>query len=330
MTGNYSGNSYGTDGLDQGKFKAIMMAHHCVRLEVLGLQGCYDSGLTPFPNMADIWAVGSTANLFGTGYGRYADCDTAWASCAQAPANLPAWPAHLLADITPGATLSSNFSRIRAPWMDLWWTHFDPTLLVTGDPTAQKDEYFTRSMYWVNNNDWKFAGTPPSELHPAYAAYNAYQVMTHNIATLMTPQLASCNLYPATDFTCEAVDLRSGYYPDLVNFAEQNSVASAETSNNINYQTLYEPPTGIYRAQYQLLVTNMYRMFFWGLIGKLQDSNWMCNTALQNLRIVRAQKFFAQAETQSSHAQADAEMFATLQALMAKTTASCPALITSP
>lgn len=326
LTGDYSGRHYATGDLDHNKYASLLFASLCIRLEVLGKVGCYDQGVTPFPNRADIWGVGTNVNLFGTGFGNQPDYDNKWGPGVVPPAGLPQWPDHILADITPGATLSSNFSRLRAPWMVMWWTHFDPTLLTSGDPTAQKDEYFTRSLYWDNNNDWTFSNKPLPTVHPAYASYNAYQVMMHNVAVLKNPELARCDLYPATDFTCTAVDLRSGYFPDVINFAEQNTVASSEASNNINYQVQFQPTASPQREQYQLLVTNMYRLFFWNLIGQLNQDNWMCNQTLQNLRVVRAKKFFDQAESQQFNKSQDDQMFAQLASLMLKSRQSCPAL----
>jgi mono/diheme cytochrome c family protein len=327
MPGSYD---YGTDFLDQNKYRSLVFANYCIRLELLGQTGCYDRGVAPFPNKAKPWDVGSGVNLFGTGYAKWPQCDSEWTGCGDAPAKLPVWPAHILADITPGATLSSNFSRLRHPWMTLWWTHFDPTLLVTGDPTAQKDEYFTRSLFWSNNNDWKFDNAKPETLRPTYGIFAAYEVLMHNVATLENPQLATCKLWPATDFTCTAVDVRSGYYPDLINFAEQNQPDNPESSNNVHYQTLYQPTDAARRAHYQLLVANLYRLFFWKLVGSLRQDDWMCNPSLQALRIVRAKDFLSQAETQADNADSDAAMFSTLASLMASARASCPPLAAGP
>jgi hypothetical protein len=149
----------------------------------------------------------------------------------------------------------------------------------------------------------------------------------HNVAVIENPQLASCKLWPATDFTCTAIDVRSGYYPDVINFAEQNQPANPESSNNVHYQTMFMPTDAGRRANYQLLVANLYRVFFWKLIGSLQQDDWMCNQDLQNLRITRAKQFLAQAETQTVNAAQDGAMFSKLSTLMASARASCPALV---
>ena len=83
-----------------------------------------------------------------------------------------------------------------------------PTLLVTGDPTAQKDEYFTRSLFWSNDDDWKFDGSPASSLNPTYGIFSTYEVLMHNVATLENPSMASCSLWPSPDFPCTSVDVR--------------------------------------------------------------------------------------------------------------------------
>jgi len=322
MPGTYA---YGTGNLDVSKYQSLVMANYCIRLEVTGQTGCYDKGVAPFPNQATPWNIGAEINLFGSGYEQWPTCDTTWQGCGDAPANLPVWPQVLLDDITPGATLSSNFSRLRHPWMTLWWTHFDPTLLVTGDPTAQKDEYFTRSIWWSNDNDWKFDNTPAAQMNPTYGIFTTYEVMMHNVATLENPSMASCSLWPAGDFPCTAVDVRSGYYPDVINFAEQNQPGNPESDNNVHYQTDFEPTDSARRPTYQLLVANLYRLFFWETIGAMQKANWMCEPSLETLRMTRAQEFLTQAETQASNAAEDKVMFDTLNGLMATATASCPA-----
>jgi hypothetical protein len=152
-------------------------------------------------------------------------------------------------------------------------------------------------------------------------------VLMHNVATLENPSLATCKLWPATDFTCTAVDVRSGYYPDVINFAEQNQPDNAESDNNVHYQTLFQPEETSRRAHYQLLVANLYRMFFWKLIGSLQSDNWMCNTSLQQLRMTRAKQFLDQAETQAGSAADDKRMFDTLNGLIAESKMSCPPLV---
>ncbi len=322
MPGTYD---QGTD-IDQKKYQSLVLANYCLRLELSGGPGCYDQGVAPFPNKASAWDIGAAVNLYGTGFARWPACDKTWKGCADEPAKLPSWPSHLLDDITPGATLSSNFSRLRHPWMTLWWTHFDPTLLVTGDPTAQKDEYFTRSLFWSNNNDWIFDGSPAGSARPTYSIFAAYEVLMHNVATLENPGMASCSLWPATDFPCTSVDVRSGYYPNVINFAEQNQPNQPESVNNVHYQTLFQPQDSARRANYQMLVANLYRVFFWKLIGALQKDNWMCDRDLQSLRIARAQQFLNQAETQASNANADKAMFDRLGALMASSRKSCPPL----
>ncbi len=149
----------------------------------------------------------------------------------------------------------------------------------------------------------------------------------HNVATLENPSMASCSLWPSPDFPCTSVDVRSGFYPDVINFAEQNQPGNPESDNNVHYQTLFQPTDSARRLTYQLLkVANMYRLFFWKLISSLQQSNWMCDQDLQKLRITRAQLFLAQAETQAANAAQDKVMFDTLTTLMATSTASCPAL----
>ena len=100
----------------------------------------------------------------------------------------------------------------------------------------------------------------------------------HNVATLENPSMASCSLWPSPDFTCTAVDVRSGYYPDVINFAEQNQPGNPESDDNVHYQTLFEPTDSARRPNYQLLVANLYRLFFWKLIGVAADRTTGCAT----------------------------------------------------
>ena len=320
----------GLDGLDTGKYLSLILANYCIRLELEGQPGCYEKGITPFPNnMEDMWNVGGTANFYGTGYEQYSSCDTEWTTCGQP--GTPVWPAWILADITPGATLSSNFARLRHTWFTNWWTHFDPTLLVSGGPLTQRNEYFTRSLLWSNDDDWIFDGTNPASIRPTYSVFTAYEVMAHNVAKLESPQLWACSKWPAVEYTCTADDVRSGYFPIMINFAEQNDPQNPESENNVNYQVLFEPLDAARRPTFQMMVANIYRAFFWKLIGALQEDNWMCDPdSLQQLRIIRAQKFLSQAETQVSNAASDETMFETLATLMANSRASCPPLPANP
>ena len=239
MPGTYA---YGTADFDINKYQSLVLANYCIRLEVTGQPGCYDKGVAPVPEQGEPLEHRRRDQPLRHRLRGLSDVRHDLAGLRRRPrepAGLAAGPCST--DITPGATLSSNFSRLRHTWMTLWWTHFDPTLLVTGDPTAQKDEYFTRSLFWSNDNDEVFDGSPASAAHPTYAIFSAYEVLMHNVATLENPSMASCSLWPATDFPCTAVDVRSGYYPDVINFAEQNQPANPESDNNVHYQTLFEP-----------------------------------------------------------------------------------------
>ncbi|MBC7661612.1 MAG: cytochrome c [Chitinophagaceae bacterium] len=313
-----------TKDMDAKKYPSMVLMNYCIRLEVLGGPGCFDKGVAPFPNQADIWDIGANINLFGTGFSQKSkgDCNTLWTNCGD----LPKWPQHLLDDLTPKSKLSSHFSRLRHTWMAMWWIHFDPTLLVTGDPTAQKDEYFTRSLFWSNANDWKFDDkSADGPVNPTYSIFTVFQLMMHNVATLKNPQLASCKVFPATDFACTQIEMRAGTYPDVINFAEGNQPQGLESGNNIHYQTLYQPTEPGRRATYQMMTANLYRMFFWKLIGAMEQDNWICEKDLQANRIIRGKLFIDQAETQSVYAAEDKAMFDKLNTLMATARKSCPA-----
>ena len=307
--------------LDGSKYPSIYFATHCMRLEVMGKPGCYDKGVAPYPYQDGMWERRHLGQPLGHRLRGLQPCNSTWQTCAQPPANLPAWPTHLLNNLTPGSHLSDHFQRLRHPWMTLWWVHFDPTLLVTGDPTAEQDEYFTRSLFWANNNDWDNHG---QGVHPTYSLFNAYQVLMHNVAVLNTPELASCDKIPATHpdlgaFPCTAVDMRSGYYPELTNLAEGKDFIN----NNSDYQTLYQPQDGR-KGTYQRLVGNMYRLFFWKLIGDLQKDAWMCRPDIEALRITRAKTFLTQPEIHASEGDANRQMFDTLETLLASARKSCP------
>ena len=117
----------------------------------------------------------------------------------------------------------------------------------------------------------------------------------------------------------------------MINFAEQNDPQNPESENNVNYQVLFEPLDAARRATFQMMTANIYRAFFWRLIESMREDNWLCNPDnLLQLRIVRAQKFLSQAETQTAYAASDQNMFDTLATLMASAQSSCPPLPASP
>jgi hypothetical protein len=305
--------------VDHNKYRSEFILDYCIRREVMGLPGCYDTGIFPFdPNkrINSIWGEGEYANLFGMGLSKQPQCDIGQASCdpQQAP--------HFYTKLTPGAKISDSLQRLRAPWFAMHWTHFDPTMLETGDATIQQDEYFTRDIFW-SNNDQDYGN---KALNDTYSIYAVYQVAMHNIKVLSTPQSARCTKIPYTHpdlgtFPCTAVDLRSGYYPQLCNFAEGKN-----WYNEASQQLAYVPRDQPRKELYQRIGGNLYRMFMRGLIDKLQEDNWMCDASMQVYRINRAKKFLAQPEIVAANGPQDAEMFSTLAALMAKSRTYCPPL----
>ena len=315
MPGSYpSGYNY---QVDDNKFRSQFVLDYCLRRELMQQPGCYDAGIFPFdPNQRinSIWAEGENANLFGMGLSTQPACDVGTASCnpIQAP--------QFYTKLTPGAKISDSFQRLRVPWFAMHWSHFDPTMLETGDATIQQDEYFARDIFWSNNDqDYAFA-----DLHETYSIYAVFQVTMHNIKVLATPEANSCDKIPFNHpdlgrQVCTAIDLRSGYYPQLCNFAEGKN-----WHNDSNQQLAYVPKDAPRKALYQRIGGNLYRMFLRGLIDKLQEDNWMCSPSMQKLRIARAKTFLAQPEIVVANGPADTEMFATLAALMAQSRQSCP------
>ena len=305
--------------VDDNKYRSQFILDYCIRREVMGLPGCYTTGPSPFdPNrhINAIWSEGENANLFGTGLSKQPLCDVGKETCdpPQAP--------HFFTKITPGARISDSFQRLRAPWFTLHWMHFDPSLLNTGDATIQQDEYFTRSIFW-SNNDQDFGS---KALNPTYSIFAVFEVLMHNIKVLSLPETANCSKIPYSHpdlgtFPCTAIDLRSGYYPQLCNFAEGKN-----WYNDSKFQLDYVPKDPERKALYQLIGGNMYRMFLRGLINKLQEDNWMCDASMQGYRIKRAKAFLAQTEIVAANGPQDDEMFATLAGLMAKSRKDCPPL----
>lgn len=126
--------------------------------------------------------------------------------------------------------------------MTLWWTHFDPTLLVTGDPTPQKDEYLTRSLFWSNNNDWIFDATKDRPFRPTHSIFAAYEGLMHNVATLQITtgflQALACDR-----LHCTVIEVCSGYYPDVINFAEQNQPTTPSRRTTFTIKRCSNPPS---------------------------------------------------------------------------------------
>jgi hypothetical protein len=303
--------------VDHHKFQSQQILDFCVRSEVLGTPGCLENqpfAFDPNKGITSIWGEGEYANLFGTGLSTQPNCDIGQATCdpQQAP--------HFFSKLSKGAKLSDSYQRLRAPWFTMHWAHFDPTMLVTGDATIQQSEYFTRSLFW-SNNDQDYAG---KALRDAYSIFAVYQVTMQNIKKLQVSQANSCSKIPFTHpdlgvQTCTALDLRSGYFPQLCNFAEGKN-----WNNDSTYQLKFVPKQADRKELYQRLGGNMYRMFLRSIIGQLQKDNWICDAALLQHRIDRAKAFLGQTEIVAANGTQDQEMFATLAALLAKSATRCP------
>ena len=251
----------------------MILANYCIRLEVEGQPGCYDKGLTPFTDvMADMWDVGGTANLVRDRLRPAPGVRHELVHLRDDDANLPVWPQHILDDITPGATLSSNFARLRHTWFTLWWTHFDPTLLVSGGPLTQSDEYFTRSLLWSNNDDWLFDGANPASVHPTYSIFTAYEVHGPQRREAEQPvrvgvtKLGRPSSTPAPRTTSAPATSRR----DQFRGAEPS--AEPRVGEQRQLPGPFEPQDAARRPTFQLLVANIYRVFFWKLIARFSKT----------------------------------------------------------
>jgi mono/diheme cytochrome c family protein len=280
------------------KYLAVQVANFLFRQEAGGMPLLDKLPSVPFPiekgnNLNAIWMVGANLRDFihnvgtalPTGAGKFA----------------------VPTETIPGLTrnnASEQLQRLIVPWFWLGFS-FDPsTMNVEPDYVAEGDEYFTQETFLDN-------GAAP--IHAAFI------VSKRTVEVMAQPTLPrSPNVFPFQHpdlgrFPVTPMTMRSGYFPELANFAEEKNF---NTINN--YQLKYTPTDAAHKALYQTYTANMYRMFMWTLVAELQTTPEIWNPNILKGKITKAEIFLTQPEVAATNGTQDVALIAQARDLVSK------------
>ncbi len=280
------------------KYLAVQVANFLFRQEAEGMPMLDKLPAVPFPieqgaNLNAIWMVGANLRDFIHNVG-------------------PALPMGggkfaVPAETLPGLTrndANEQLQRLIVPWFWLGFT-FDPsTMNVEADYVAEGDEYFTQETFLDN-------GAAP--IHAAFiVSKRTVEVMAQatlprspNVFPFQHPDLGR---FPVTPMT-----MRSGYFPELANFAEEKNFNAIN-----NYQLKYTPTGDEHKALYQTYTANMYRMFMWTLVDELQQTPEIWNPTILKGKISKAEIFLTQPEVAALNGAQDMALIAQARDLVSK------------
>ena len=280
------------------KYLAVQVANYLFRQQASGMPMLDKLPSVPFPiekgnNLNAIWMVGANLRDFihnvgpalPTGGGKFAV------------------PAETLPGLTRNVA-SEQLQRLIVPWFWLGFS-FDPsTLNVEADYVAEGDEYFTQETFLDNDS---------SPIHAAFiVSKRSVEVMAQatlprspNVFPFQHPDLGR---FPVTPMT-----MRSGYFPELANFAEEKNF---NTINN--YQLKYMPTGADHKVLYQTYTANMYRMFMWTLVDELQKTPEIWNPNILKGKINKAEIFLSLPDVAATNAAQDTALLALARDLVSK------------
>ncbi len=253
------------------KYLAVQVANYLFRQQAGGMPMLDKLSNVPFPidkgaNLNAIWMVGANLRDFIHNVG--ASLPTGGGKFAV--------PAETLPGLTRNDA-SEQLQRLIVPWFWLGFS-FDPsTMNVEPDYVAEGDEYFTQETFLDNG---------ASPIHAAFiVSKRTVEVMAQpvlprspNVFPFQHPDLGR---FPVTPMT-----MRSGYFPELTNFAEEKNFNTVN-----NYQLKFMPTDPDQATLYQTYVANMYRMFMWTLVDELQTTPEIWNPNILKGKINKAEIF---------------------------------------
>jgi len=211
-------------------------------------------------------------------------------------------------DTLPGLAVNNandQLHRIIVPWFWLGFS-FDPsTLNVEADYVAEGDEYFTQETFLDN-------GSYP--IHGAFiVSKRTISVMAYGTDPLpRTPQVFPFFHPDLGRFPVTPMVMRSGYFPEVTNFAEQKNFNVIN-----NYQLMYMPTQPDHKTLYQTYAANMYRMFLWQLVSELQATPSLWNPTIMKGKIAKAQIFLNLPEVAAANGPKDAALVTQVNQLIA-------------
>ena len=280
------------------KYLAVQVANYLFRQQASDMPMLDKLPSVPFPiekgnNLNAIWMVGANLRDFIHNVG--ASLPTGAGKFAVPPETIPGLTRN---------DASEQLQRLIVPWFWLGFS-FDPsTMNVEPDYVAEGDEYFTQETFLDNN---------ASPIHAAFI------VSKRTVEVMAQPTLPrSPNVFPFQHpdlgrFPVTPMTMRSGYFPELANFAEEKNF---NTINN--YQLKYMPTDPDQKALYQTYVANMYRMFMWTLVAELQVTPEIWNPNILKGKIAKAEIFLNVPEVAALNGAQDSALIAQARDLVSK------------
>jgi mono/diheme cytochrome c family protein len=282
----------------KNKYLSVQIANFLFRQQAGGMPMLDKLPDVPFPveggaNLNSIWMVGANLRDFIHNVG----------------ATLPTGGGKFSvpAETLPGLTrnnASEQLQRLIVPWFWLGFT-FDPsTLNVEPDYVAEGDEYFTQETFLDNG---------ASPIHAAFI------VSKRTVSVMAQPTLPrSPNVFPFFHpdlgrFPVTPMTMRSGYFPEVTNFAEEKNF---NTINN--YQLKYMPTDADQKTLFQTYTANMYRMFMWTLVDELQKTPEIWNPTILAGKIKKAEIFLTLPEVAAINGPQDTALIAQARDLVSK------------
>jgi mono/diheme cytochrome c family protein len=292
----------------KNKFSSVQIANYLFRQQAMGMP-LLDSlpNLAPYSVPFPVDGQGVILNaiwMVGANQRDFVHNDGATLTVGGGKFSVPP-------DTLPGLSVNNandQLHRIIVPWFWLGFS-FDPsTLNVQADYVAEGDEYFTQETFLDNGS------------YPIHAAFIVSKRSVSIMGYGNTPLPRAPNVFPFAHpdlgrFPVTPLVMRSGYFPELTNFAEQKNF---NTLNN--YQTLYMPTDAGHKTLYQTYTANMYRMFLWQLVSELQTTPSIWNPTIMKGKIAKAQIFFALPEVAAANGPMDTALLAQVTQLMSKAT----------
>jgi mono/diheme cytochrome c family protein len=205
------------------------------------------------------------------------------------------------ADTIPGLAVNNandQLHRVIVPWFWLGFTLDPSTLNVQPDYVAEGDEYFTQETFLDNGS------------YPIHGAFIVSKRTVSVMAYGSNPLPRSPNVFPFSHpdlgkFPVTPLVMRSGYFPEVTNFAEQKNFNVIN-----NYQLMYMPTNPDHKTLYETYVANMYRMFLWTLVGELQTTPEIWNPTILKGKINKAQIFLTQPDVVALNGPQDSALIA--------------------
>jgi mono/diheme cytochrome c family protein len=292
----------------KNKYRAVQQANYLFRQQATGMPALDKvPALAPFAVPFPVDSNGIILNaiwMVGANQRDFVHNDGPTLTVGGGKFNVPA-------DTIPGLAVNNandQLHRIIVPWFWLGFS-FDPsTLNVEADYVAEGDEYFTQETFLDNGS------------YPIHGAFIVSKRTVSVMAYGTNPLPRTPNVFPFSHpdlgrFPVTPLVMRSGYFPEVTNFAEQKNFNVIN-----NYQLMYMPTQTDHKTLYQTYAANMYRMFLWTLVSELQTTPSIWNPTIMKGKIAKAQIFLNLPDVSAANGAQDTALIAQVNGLIAKAT----------